>query len=132
MEEELITIQVLQQALVGLQFADAYIPVEPYEHGAEKEADGHYALRASIQNLELVLSNLNTKQLGSNFDDFLKEEGILDEVSNVAIERIKDRVRLNTLRDVFYIAHSSHTLSDLTDTLTLAITEMEKDDVDDN
>lgn len=106
MEEELITIQVLQQALVGLQFADSYIPIEPFEHGREEEIDGHYALRASIKNLELILSKLNTKQLGSNFDDFLREEGILDEVNKVAIERIKDKVRSDTLMGVYYIAGS--------------------------
>ena len=31
---------------------------------------------------------INKKHVGSNFDDFLEEEGILDEVEAVAIKRI--------------------------------------------
>ena len=31
---------------------------------------------------------MNEKHIGSNFDDFLSEEAILDEVTAVAVERV--------------------------------------------
>jgi hypothetical protein len=42
-----------------------------------------------------LTKQVTNRHIGSGFDDFLAEEGILDEVNAVAVKRVKEMLDLN-------------------------------------
>ena len=77
--------------MVKLKFGDYSIPVEI--HGGNRGKHPCFFGYISPEHLGFAVdtSYLQNSPLGSSFDDYLKEEGLLEEAENKAREIIKDK-----------------------------------------
>lgn len=71
-------IEVLENALVSLRFADSEMAIEPYEHCSGEAVDAHYLLRDTIKDLDQLLKGIKcNKEFSSILIDISSQ--ILDD-----------------------------------------------------